>query len=253
MRVKKNAWFRCFCPALQKFLQLEDITNKPSRRLKFLSKKSNEDYRYQQYKLYLTGKVFGAGRNPADSVVQNLLSLLVSKGASPYDMSVQWTEMFLKTRGVEFIDFDFYKKELTFLSGQKISSKSVLTTEQSYMAKTITWSLTCSRSWLTGEPITYDETLVHHIYHDPNPPHKTLYGVDYETLNCLVALKGNKENQKVEGSDWKKYQDRFIYMWQQFKAGNFEDATRFWDKIYRDAFLRERTSRRYLTYWLQIL
>jgi hypothetical protein len=61
-------------------------------------------------KLYLTGKVIGAGRNPADSVVQSLLSLLVSQGVNPNDMAVQWTEMFLKTRGIEFIDFDFYKK-----------------------------------------------------------------------------------------------------------------------------------------------
>jgi hypothetical protein len=203
-------------------------------------------------KLYLTGKVIGAGRNPADSVVSNLLSLLVSQGVSPNDMSVQWTEMFLKTRGIEFIDFDFYKKELTFLSGQRVASKSILTREQSYMAKTIVWGLTCERSWLTGEKISYDDTLLHHVYHDSSTG-KTLYGTDYETLNCLVALDGDKENKQVEGANWKYYQDRFIYMWQQFKVGNFKEATKFWNEQCQNEFLMERKSHRYLNYWLKIL
>jgi hypothetical protein len=133
-----------------------------------------------------------------------------------------------------------------------VSSNSILTREQSYMAETIVWGLTCERSWLTGEKVKYDETLAHHIYHDPTTG-KTLYGTDYETLNCLVALKGDKENKQVEGANWKKYQDRFIYMWQQFKKGNFYEAARFWNKPYRDEFLIERKSNRYLNYWLKIL
>ena len=90
------------------------------------------------------------------------------------------------------------------------------------MAKTILWSITCGRSWLTGEPISYDEALLHHIFHDPSG--KTLYGADYEKFQCLAVLKGDKENKIVENNR-RNYEDLFIYMWQQFKLGEFKKAT----------------------------
>jgi len=105
---------------------------------------------------------------------------------------------------------------------------------------------------LTGERINYDDVLVHHLYHNPFSG-RTLYGVEFETLNCFVALKGDKENKQVEGTDWQMYQDQFVYMWQQFKLGNFEEATRFWndnDPRFQQKFLRDLRSRRYLRYWV---
>jgi hypothetical protein len=89
--------------------------------------------------------------------------------------------------------------------------------------------------------------LFHHIYHSPATG-KILYWVDYETINCLVALKGDKENKQVKGADWKKYQDRFIYMWDQLKKGNFKEATKYWGEQYQNEFLIERRSHRFLNY-----
>lgn len=203
-------------------------------------------------KLYLTGKVFGAGRNPADSIARKLLSLLVSEGVNPSHMAVQWTELFLRTRGLDTIDFNFYLNKLSTLSGDRISDVSILTREQKYMAKTIIWGMTCGRSWLTGEEISYDESLLHHIFHDPASG-KTLYGADYERLNCLAVLKGDKENKAVE-KDREKYEDLFIDLWHQFRMGNYKEAVSHWkNKQWINDFLRKRRSRHYLDYWLLAL
>jgi hypothetical protein len=55
-------------------------------------------------KLFLTSKVFGAGRNPHDDVVKTLLYHLIGEGVSRDSMAVQFTEMFLHTRGLAYID-----------------------------------------------------------------------------------------------------------------------------------------------------
>ncbi|KKN19070.1 hypothetical protein LCGC14_0949360 [marine sediment metagenome] len=124
------------------------------------------------------------------------------------------------------------------------------------MAKTVVWGISGGRSWLTGGKISYDEAWVHHIMHDPITG-KILYGLDYENrFSCFAAVKGNKENKEVEGLDWKVHEDRFVYMWEQFRAGNYKEATNHWNRFtpHRQAdFLRERRSLNYLDNWLQKL
>ena len=201
-------------------------------------------------KLYLTSKVFGAGRNPADSVAESLLKLLEREGVSSDDMSVQWTQLFLDTRGLNMIDFDFYLNELTLAAANtRVSDKSVLNPEQKLLARTIVYALTGGRSWKTGKEISYDEALVHHIRHGSNG--KTLYGGVYDTLKNFACLKGDKENRDVEGAKRQQWEATFIYMWKQFKAGNWKEAVKHWpNRADRTDFLRERRSKRYLDYWL---
>lgn len=52
-------------------------------------------------------------------------------------MAVQFTEMFLNTRGLAYIDFDFYLKELNLALNTRQAQDSVLSPEKLYMAKTI--------------------------------------------------------------------------------------------------------------------
>ncbi len=203
-------------------------------------------------KLYLTSKVFGAGRNPADSVARSLKGLLEREGVSNDDMAMQWTQLFLDTRGLSMIDFDFYQRELTLAAANtRVSHRSVLSTEQNLMVRTIVYALSGGRSWKTGKRISYDEALVHHIRHGSNT--LTLYGGVYDTIKNFACLDGNEENLEVERTDKQKWENIFIYMWKQFKAGNWEEALKHWEKADRIDFLRDRRSRRYLDYWLSKL
>jgi len=57
IKVKKNPWYSHFCPAFQHFLNLEDISDIPLKRLKRLSFRQQKEhqkysYQYQQNKLY---------------------------------------------------------------------------------------------------------------------------------------------------------------------------------------------------------
>ena len=40
-------------------------------------------------------------------------------------------------------------------------------------------------------------------------------------------------------------------MWEQFKAGNYAEATKEWDPNLRAEFLMQRQSMKYLDYWLK--
>ena len=120
------------------------------------------------------------------------------------------------------------------------------------MAKTIVWGITGGRSWLTGEQIDYDDTKLHHILHDPNPPYKTLYGLDHENkYSYFAAVTGDENSGVLEGENKKVWENKLLFMWEQFKAGNFAEATKYWDKKLRAEFLMQRQSMNYLDYWLK--
>jgi hypothetical protein len=196
---------------------------------------------------YISDKIFGDGRNPHDSVVQRLLKYLVSEGVSKNSMAVTFTEMFLETRGLAYIDFDFYMKELNLALKTQQGSESVISTDKVHLAKTIVWGITAGRSWDTGEILPFDDSILHHIRHGPNG--LTLHGGFYETLKNF-ALVTSSENKKAEGIDKQIYEDRFINMWEMFKQGKFKEATKHWDKTLQTEYLREIKSRSYLLYWL---
>ena len=118
------------------------------------------------------------------------------------------------------------------------------------MAKTITWGLTAGRSWWSGEKMTYDETILHHIRHDANFPFKTLYGGTYETLQNFAAVRGDKENKEVEGQNLQISIALFINMWELFKQGKFEEATMHWNPVLQAEYLKDLRSERYLKYWM---
>ena len=200
-------------------------------------------------KLFLISKVFGAGRNPHDDVAKSLLTHLIKEGVGRDHMAVQFTEMFLNTRGLAFIDFDFYLKELNLASNTRQASKSVLSVERKYMAKTIVWGLTAGRSWITGEKMFYDESILHHIRHGANG--RTLYGGTYDTLKNFAAVTHGENVGEVEGKKRQYYEDLFIYMWDMFKQGKFKEATMHWeDNNLQMEYLREVKSKSFLSYWL---
>lgn len=135
-----------------------------------------------------------------------------------------------------------------------VSSRSVLSDTQKYMVKQTVWSLTCGRSWLTGEDVAFDKAGPHHILHDPITG-MTLYGASYEGSFENYAILTHKQNTvDVERLDKREdYQALFIYMWQKFKEGDFDAATAHWDDIFRVPFLRDLKSKKYPDYWLSFL
>jgi hypothetical protein len=116
--------------------------------------------------------------------------------------------------------------------------------------------MTGGRNWMTGEEMSIDDVWLHHIRHDSNG--YTLYGGIYDSLggHNFAALTKNQnevdvERNRVERQTW---EDRFIYMWECFKRGNFRAATEHWNDVNRRnqaEFLRDIRSRRYLDYWLK--
>ncbi|MFX1417371.1 MAG: hypothetical protein ACFE9N_00475 [Promethearchaeota archaeon] len=157
---------------------------------------------------------------------------------------------------MEFVNFKAVSKLISQLSSTApVSSKSVLSPAQKANIKKIIWELTGGRSWWTGKPVPYDDAIPHHILHDPMPPHKTLYGAQWENKFEYFAMLSKGENMKVETlHDWRKIQALFTSMWQKFKEGDIEGAVAHWSNQKDiDDFLYERKSKRYLDYWLNII
>ncbi len=211
---------------------------------------------------YLSHYVFGPGKNPGDWFPRRLLEVLAGEGISSDHMAVQWTELFAETRGISFLDFDFYLNKFKLLSGDRVSDTAVVKSgsQEHHMALTITYAMTGGRSWMTGEKISFDNALLHHVLHDENG--KTLYGVDHENkysnfacLNGKPNLNGDIENNRAERRFERQYwEDKFLDMWRMFKDGNFKGAIEHWNNYnpqYQRDFLRERHSRRYLDNWLE--
>jgi hypothetical protein len=205
-------------------------------------------------KLYLVGKVLGAGRNPADSVVSTLLELLVTEEVSAEHEAFKSANLFLQTRGLEYLDFDFYVKKFIELSGPRVSDSSILSPEEVLMAKTIVWGISGGRSWVTGEQINYDETVLHHILHDPKS-HLTLYGLDHENkFSYFAAVTAGENTGELEGKNKKVHENELLYMWEQIRAGNYYEATRHWkNKQWRRDFARQATSLNYIDNWVKRL
>ncbi len=120
-------------------------------------------------KLFLS-RMFGSGRATPRAVTLRLLAVLTSEGVNPDHMAFQWAELYLNTRGLAHINFDYYLRELTTVVDHTPATTSQITQKNRLMAKSITWGLTAGRSWLTGEKMSYDQTILHHIRHDANPP-----------------------------------------------------------------------------------
>ncbi|UCC18272.1 MAG: hypothetical protein JSV62_09140 [Promethearchaeota archaeon] len=201
--------------------------------------------------------LLSAGINPPDWVAHKILNLLVDKGIANDHPAVKWTQLYLKTKGMEYINFESSYKILSQLSSDApTSSKSILSPGQKDMVKRIIWDLTGGRSWETGEFIPYDQAVPHHILHDPTTG-KTLYGPKWENKFEYFALLSKKRNLEIENVyDRRKTQALFTYMWEQFKVGNFKAATAHWnqyDSKRQSDFLKERSSKRYLDYWLNII
>lgn len=74
----------------------------------------------------MTTKVFGRGYNPSENFAALLLQVLTREGVSSDYMAVQWTELFAKTRGLGFIDFDFYLDKFKLLSGDMVSDSAIV-------------------------------------------------------------------------------------------------------------------------------
>jgi hypothetical protein len=211
---------------------------------------------FNSYGSYLTAKVFGFGRNPGDWFAPRLLSILAREGVDSDHAAVRWTQLYQSTRGLEELDFDFYLEKFKLLSGDRISESPILSKQEKHMALTIAYALTGGRSWMTGEKLSFDEAMLHHILHDENG--YTLYGMDYENrFEYFVCLNKDGENAKMEGTTVRQYwEDKFIFMWQQFKAGNYKAATEHWNDFNPQNqmdFLRVRKSMRYLDNWLEKL
>lgn len=210
---------------------------------------------YNFYGEYLSAQIFGKERNPPNKYADAIRRVLAREGLDSEHMAVQWTELYLQTKGFKYLDFEFFIDKFKLLSGDRVSDEAIVRsgTPEHHMALTITYLMTGGRSWMTGELIDFDKALLHHILHDASG---TLYGVDYENkyqyFACLDDSKG--ENQKVEKRSKQQYwEDKFIYMWQQFKAGNYKEATEHWNDLdpqNQKDFLRERRSSRYLDKWL---
>ncbi len=161
---------------------------------------------------------------------------------------VQFTELFLNTRALAYIDFDFYLKELNLALNTRQASESVLSPEKRYVAKTIVWGLTARRSWITGEKISCDKSVLHHIRHGSDG--RTLYGGVYDTLKNFAAVTSGENVGLLEGKKRKHYEDQLLYMWEMFKQGRYKEATKFWDPALQAKFLIEIKSMSYLPYWL---
>ena len=201
---------------------------------------------------YLTNKVFGPNRNPADSAVTALLELLIREGINEEHEAYKSANLFLQTRGLKYLDFDFYARKFRGLSGPKVSDRSILSPSEVDMAKTIVWGITGGRSWLTGELINYDKTKLHHILHNPNNNDLTLYGLDHENkFSYFAAVTGDENSGILEGKNKKVLENQLLFMWEQFKAGNFAEATKYWDDDLRAEFIMQRQSMNYLDYWLK--
>jgi uncharacterized membrane protein YidH (DUF202 family) len=188
-------------------------------------------------------------------VATNLHNLLVRKGIAKDHMAVQWTELFLKTRGLQYIKFDVVMNVLDLVSTEaRTSTISVLSSARVDMFTEIVWGLTCGRSWLTGEEVSFDDAVLHHVLHDPITG-LTLYGAAYESSIENYAMLTKKQNigDVEKPSEKLRYQALFKYMWEKLKEGDFRAATAHWKKPYQTAFLRERTSKKYLDYWLSFL
>ncbi len=104
--------------------------------------------------------------------------------------------------------------------------------------------MSCGRSWMTGDKIKRDEVVAHHILHDKNAPHHTLYGGFYDTYRNFAAVKGQGENKKAEGSRKWQIEADLIDAWVKLLNG---EAPSHWDLQNQIDFLRERRSKVYIT------
>lgn len=197
--------------------------------------------------------MFTLGENPPTDIAKNLLKLLYKKNVPHDHAAVQWTKEFLKTRGLDQANFDLYLKELRRIPRVKDGSATIstLSNRQIKSAKEMIWYLSGKRSWLTGEEIKkIEDSVLHHIRHKRNP-WKTLYGGIYDTLPNFALVAGKQENSDVEKRNTRQHwEDTFIYMWEQFKKGNFKEATAHWDPRLQAEFLRERQTQQNLDPWL---
>lgn len=163
---------------------------------------------------------------------------------------IQWIKLYLKTRGLDSIDFELLYYEITRkISYNDVLEKTSLSKIQKNWALTIVWGLTCGRSWLSGKKISFSNSLLHHIRH--NDLGKTLYGGFYDTLLNFACLEGDKENSAVEGNDFRKWEERFIKIWEFIRTGNPKLYPSFWEECSKEEFLNERKSKKYLDFWLE--
>ena len=195
------------------------------------------------------GKIFSFGLNPYGYISQNIKLYLIQQGVNPKHIAFQWIDLHLKTRGAGTFNIDEYikvlNKPLSAVSGS--SSTSTMSSSQWSLAKDITWTMSCGRSWLTGNPIDRDDVLVHHILHDktPSPNYgKTLYGGFYDTIRNLAAIEGKSENQIVEGQRKWNIEALLIQTWVSLLNGK---PPSHWSKNNQQAFVKQRRSKVYIT------
>ncbi len=200
---------------------------------------------------YLGSRIFSYELNPPDWFARNLLKVLTREGVKSNHMAVQWTELYLENRGLKYLDFEFYLNKFSQLSGKRVSDKSILSQDEIIIALTIVYGLTGRRSWLTGELISFDDALLHHILHDEYG--FTLYGLDHENkFNFFACVNGNSENRYLENENIRQdWENTFLYMWQKFRENDYISATDHWNPEYQKAFLKERRSMRYLDFWIE--
>jgi len=108
---------------------------------------------------YLSKYVFGRGKNPDDWFAPRLIEILTREGVSSDHMAVQWTELYLETRGLGYIDFDFYLDKFKLLSGDRVSDEAIVKsgTQEHHMALTVAYTMSGGRSWMIGEKISFEK------------------------------------------------------------------------------------------------
>lgn len=56
---------------------------------------------------YLSNQIFGKERNPPDKYADAIRRVLAREGVDSEHMAVQWTELYLQTKGFEYLDLSF--------------------------------------------------------------------------------------------------------------------------------------------------
>ena len=188
---------------------------------------------------------FNFGKPPYGQIGRNLKLYLTRQGVHPNDIAIQWIDEYLKERGSKTIDIDIYDKILSKkLSGPSgRASETTLSENDILSMELLTWTMSCGRSWMTGEEISRDEVLAHHISHDKRTG-KTLYGGFYETMRNFAAVKGPYENKIAEGHRKWQIEAELIEAWVRLLNG---EAPSHWPSNYRRDFLKDRKSKVYIT------
>jgi len=201
------------------------------------------DYRYKRQ--YLIKRYVDYGFDFYSYIAEALLTVIAPKVPTDHQV-LQYIKSYLETnRRKSPVDIKALFKN-AMLPSNRTTKLSAL--QRNVMIR-IVWDLACERDWMTGNKITREWALLHHIRHDPAT------GLTIHSDNRLVNFACLTKNDLIDNNvrvekKWEFWEKKFIITWEYLRNGK---APPHWSEDKQRKFKKERNSKNYLDNWIDVL